>query len=263
MTLQALLALLSGGVVGIMLGATGAGGSILAVPLLVYIVGVPVQNAMAMSLIVVGMTASFGAWKESRHGKVRGLAAVVFSVTGLVGAWLGALGHHWASEETVLLLFGLLMIGVSVRTWKAGLTLAGNTHGHGCAQQFSLTCLAKALGIGFVVGLMTGFFGVGGGFLIMPALTWLLGFPAQIAIGTSLLIIAANAASGLAGHLTISRLDVGLTLWLMAGGVPGLIAGAKVRVVLGEQGLTRLFSAVSGAIGILLLIENSRHLLLP
>jgi uncharacterized membrane protein YfcA len=119
MDLQLVFALLSGGVVGVMLGATGAGGSMLAIPLLVYLVGVPVQEAIVISLMVVGYSALFGAWRKSRDHHVKGRAALVFSSTGLVGAWVGALGHTLINENTILLLFGLLMVGVSA--WSLGL----------------------------------------------------------------------------------------------------------------------------------------------
>ena len=118
MDLQLVLALLSGGVVGVMLGATGAGGSMLAIPLLVYLVGVPVQEAIVISLMVVGYSALFGAWRKSRDHHVKGRAALVFSSAGLLGAWVGALGHTLINENTILLLFGLLMVGVSA--WSLG-----------------------------------------------------------------------------------------------------------------------------------------------
>ena len=99
MLFQALLAILSGGMVGLLLGATGGGGSLIAIPLLVYVVGVPIQKATALSLVVVGYSALFGAWQAHRNGKVRGLAAVLFSGTGMFGAWLGAHGQHLVTGE--------------------------------------------------------------------------------------------------------------------------------------------------------------------
>ena len=94
MDLQYLLALISGGFVGLLLGATGGGGSLVAIPLLVYVVGVPVQKSTAMSLIVVGYSALFGAWKEHQRQRVHTKAALLFSLTGMIGAWIGAQGHQ-------------------------------------------------------------------------------------------------------------------------------------------------------------------------
>ena len=116
MLLESVLAIVSGGVIGLLLGATGGGGSLIAIPLLVYVVGVPVQNATAMSLVVVGYSALFGAWQENRQGKVRGLAAVLFSSTGIVGALIGAHGHELVRGEVVLLLFGFLLFGIGAWT---------------------------------------------------------------------------------------------------------------------------------------------------
>lgn len=112
-----LLALLSGGLVGLMLGSTGGGGALVAIPLLVYVVGVPVQHASAMSLIVVGYSALFGAWQESRHHRVHVPTALVFSMTGMLGAWIGAHGHQLVPETLVLFLFGNLLLCISAWTF--------------------------------------------------------------------------------------------------------------------------------------------------
>ena len=196
MLVESILAILSGSVVGLLLGATGGGGSLLAIPLLVYVVGVPIQKATALSLVVVGYSALFGAWRAHRHGMVRGLAAVLFSSTGMVGAWLGAHGQHLVSGEVVLLLFGLLLCGISLWILLKVRGQEPEKVEEGCAKEFSIGCALKAISIGFGVGLLTGFFGVGGGFLIVPALLFVMGFPMQMAIGTSLLIIALVSLGG-------------------------------------------------------------------
>jgi uncharacterized membrane protein YfcA len=145
--LQTFLAFCSGGVVGVMLGATGAGGSMLAIPLLVYLVGVPVQEATVISLMVVGYSALFGAWRKSRDQHVKGRAAIVFSSTGLVGAWVGAFGHSFFNEHTILLLFGLLMVGVSA--WSlARKHRAMPDQVEGCARQLAWGSLQGFLGLG-------------------------------------------------------------------------------------------------------------------
>ena len=153
-----LLALLSGGVIGLLLGATGGGGSLVAIPLLVYVVGVPVQNATAMSLIVVGYSSLFGAWKESRQQRVHGISALLFSLTGMIGAWVGAQGHQLVPDTLVLFLFGNLLLFISVWTFWKSYEGERNDIPSGCAKEFSGRCALKALIFGWGVGLLTGFF---------------------------------------------------------------------------------------------------------
>lgn len=256
MLFQYVLAILSGSVVGLLLGATGGGGSLIAIPLLVYVVGVPVQKATALSLIVVGYSALFGAWQANRHGKVRGLAAVLFSSTGMVGAWLGAQGHQLVSGEVVLLLFGGLLCGISIWTFLKDRIEKPKRVAEDCARQFSLTCGLKALGIGFGVGLLTGFFGVGGGFLIVPALLFVMGFPMQMAVGTSLLIISLISLGGLIGHLNLAYIDILLTSLIIGGSLIGILMGTRMGKTYEEHLMQRAFASLAGATGLFLVIDN-------
>jgi len=261
MDLQLVLGLLSGGVVGVMLGATGAGGSMLAIPLLVYLVGVPVQEATVTSLIVVGYSAFFGAWRKSRDHHVKGRAALVFSSTGLVGAWVGALGHTLINENTILLLFGLLMVGVSA--WSLSRKRRSSPdQTEGCARKFSLTCVSWALSIGFGVGILTGFFGIGGGFLIVPALIGVLGFPAPMAVGTSLMIIALTTVGGIIGHLEMAFIELGLTAIVVTGSLLGILAGPSLSQKVDHRRFTTAFGVMTGIIGTLMILENLSHLVL-
>jgi len=256
MLFQALLAILSGSMVGLLLGATGGGGSLIAIPLLVYVVGVPVQKATALSLVVVGYSALFGAWQAHRNGMVRGLAAVLFSGTGMIGAWLGAHGQHLVTGKVVLLLFGLLLIGISIWTILRG--RAGTPHNveEGCAKEFSLGCASKALGIGLGVGLLTGFFGVGGGFLIVPALLFVMGFPMKMAVGTSLLIIALISIGGIIGHIETAQIDFLLAALIIGGSLVGMIVGTRIGKTTDEQFIQKVFAFLAGGTGLFLLIDN-------
>ena len=231
MNLDWLLALLSGGLVGLLLGATGGGGSLVAIPLLVYVVGIPVQNASAMSLIVVGYSALFGAWQESRQKQVHVPAALVFSLTGVLGAWSGAQGHQLVSETVVLFLFGNLLLFMSLWTFWQPQSDKSQDAVTGCAKHFSWPCALKASAIGWGVGLLTGFFGIGGGFLIVPALMILLGFPIRLAMGTSFLIIALIAIGGIVGHLNLASLDFFLTGLVLLGSVLGLVFGSRITSI--------------------------------
>lgn len=255
MELQPVLALLSGGLVGLMLGATGAGGSILAIPLLVYLVGVPVQEAMVTSLMVVGYSALFGAWRKSRDHHVKGKAALVFSATGLVGAWIGALGHALINANTVLFLFGCLMVGVSA--WSLGRKNRSDpVPSEGCATQFSMKCLSRSLGMGFGIGILTGFFGIGGGFLIVPALIGVLGFPPAMAVGTSLLIIALTTVGGIIGHLEVAVIQWGITAIVITGSFIGILVGTSLSYKIDHRRFTMAFGVMTGIIGTLMILEN-------
>jgi uncharacterized membrane protein YfcA len=256
-----LLALLSGGLVGLLLGSTGGGGSLVAIPLLVYVVGIPVQMASAMSLIVVGYSALFGAWQESRHKRVHIPTALVFSLTGVIGAWLGAQGHQLVSEAVVLFLFGNLLLFVSVWTFWQPQKDQGNDVPTGCAKHFSWPCAFKASAIGWGVGLLTGFFGIGGGFLIVPALMILLGFPIRLAMGTSLLIIALISIGGIIGHLNLASLDIFLTGLVLLGSVLGLVFGSRVTRSISSHHLRRCVAILIGTIGLGLIIDNGWHLI--
>jgi uncharacterized membrane protein YfcA len=256
-----LFALLSGGLVGLLLGATGGGGSLVAIPLLVYVVGIPVQEASAMSLIVVGYSALFGAWQESRHKQVHIPTALVFSLTGVIGAWIGAQGHQLVSGTVVLFSFGNLLLFMSLWTFWQPHNTQGSDVATGCAKHFSWPCAFKASAIGWGVGLLTGFFGIGGGFLIVPALMFLLGFPIRLAMGTSFLVIALISIGGVVGHLDLASLDFFLTGLVLLGSVLGLVFGSRVTGSISSHHLRRCVAILIGAIGLGLIIDNGRHLI--
>src|SRR4026208_1419225 len=182
---QAGLAVLSGGLIGLALGATGGGGSLLAIPLLVYLLGMKVQPATVLSLMVGAASAVVGVYPRRESGEVRLNPGLIFTVTGAAGAWAGALGLRFVRGETVLLLFSILMIVVAWRMWRSSGQTDSRFTGESCAERFPRSCWVKVSLIGMVVGLLTGFFGVGGGFVIVPALTLVLGFPMKLGVGTS------------------------------------------------------------------------------
>ena len=125
MTASAWLAILSGIPIGLQLGATGTGGGILAVPMMVYIAGIPVQQAPAMSLVIVACSALFGSWDYGRAGLVKGKAALAFSWAGILGSWIGAYGNSLAQREMLLILFGIMLLGKLGPTMKLITVLFG------------------------------------------------------------------------------------------------------------------------------------------
>ncbi len=232
----------------------------MAIPLLVYVVGIPVQKATAMSLVVVGYSALFGAWQESRQNQVHGIAALVFSVTGMIGAWLGAQGHQLVPEGLVLFLFGNLLLFISVWTFWQDTDATGNDSPSGCAKSFSWRCALKAFSIGWGVGFLTGFFGIGGGFLIVPALMILLEFPLRLAMGTSFLIIALISLAGVIGHLNVVNLNLPLTGMVLVGSLLGLVFGSRLTRTVAPHHLKRGVAFLIGGIGLLLVVGNASHL---
>ncbi len=227
---QVAVAVLVGVPIGFQLGLTGTGGALLAVPLLVYVVGVTVQQAVAMSLIIVAASALVGVWTYAGSGHVNGKAAVAFGLTGMVGAWVGAYGHRWVEPDVLLILFGVLLLASRALTLIAARATAAGPPGHeeSCAVRFPTGCWGQAGGVGWVVGVLNGFFGVGGGFLIVTALVLALRFPSRLAAGTSLLTIALISSTGVIAHLQAISVSWTVTLGVMAGSGLGMILGARL-----------------------------------
>ncbi|MGB0910815.1 MAG: sulfite exporter TauE/SafE family protein [Nitrospirales bacterium] len=257
---QTILGILSGSVIGLLLGATGGGGSLIAIPLLVYVVGIPVQHATAMSLVVVGYSAVFGAWQQSRHGMVKVRIALVFSSTGAMGAWVGAQGHRLVADDVILFMFGFLLMAISGWILQLHLLNANQAIEVECAEHFSWNCAVKAMAIGFGVGLLTGFFGIGGGFVIVPSLMFVLGFPMGMAVGTSFLIIALTSIGGIVGHLDLNHIDIQLTGVVILGSLLGMIVGARVAKKMNERTLQKSFAILVGLTGLFLMIDNGIRL---
>lgn len=198
--------------VGLTLGLLGGGGSVLTVPLFVYVLGIEVRPAIASSLAVVGLVALFGAWRHSRAGHVDGRTALVFGGWAMVGALAGARAAAWITPQAQLALFAAVMFTAAIFMYR------GRPEGIEPHARRSIVVVGvTALGVGALTGLV----GVGGGFVIVPALVLLLGLEVKRAIGTSLLVIAMNAASGFVGYATEVavpwRLLVGFTLFAMLG----------------------------------------------
>lgn len=254
------MAIGSGAVIGLALGATGGGGSLLAIPLLVYVLGVKVQSAAAVSLVVVAVSALLGVYQRRESGEVKVKAALIFSVTGAVGAWGGAYGHRFVREETALLLFSLLVIVAAWQMWRQSSYRLERASAESCAEQFPRSCWIKVSLIGAVVGLLTGFFGVGGGFVIVPVLALVLGFPMRMAVSTSLLIIALVAVGGLVGHLQTGQMDWPLAGLLLLGSALGMTGGSWTIQRVSAPTLTKSFAVVAIGVAIIIFIHNGLKL---
>jgi len=235
-----------GGLIGFSLGALGAGGSILTVPILVYAMGVPVQGATGTSLAIVGLNAATGALDYLRRGRSLPRTGFAFGASGLLGAFAGVWLNHQVRGELILVLFSVLML------IAAASMLRRRAVGSPAAfvERYAAAGWLRLVLVGLGVGLLTGFFGIGGGFLVIPALVVVLGLPMQLAVGTSLLIIALNALWGLIGNLQLGTLDWTLTVLFALGGVAGVLAGGKLAGRLPDRALRVAFALIIVAVAV-------------
>ncbi len=250
--MHVIFAILLGTLIGLSLGAIGGGGSILTVPILVYIIGQDAHAATATSLAVVGTTALAGAIPHWRAGRVSLATALPFGAAGVAGAFAGAWANHLLPGWLILGLFGVLMLAVALLMFT-GKKVKSTTP---TAEVASWNRWARIIGAGLLVGVMTGFFGVGGGFLIVPALVLVLGLSMRTAVGTSLVVIAINSASGLVAHLRYGGLDLVTSGLFIVGGALGAIIGARVSHRLDEQRLQRAFAVFIALVGLWLMLSN-------
>lgn len=253
---QALRAVLAGVPIGLQLGATGTGGGILGVPLMVYIAGMSLQQAAAMSLMIVAASSLVGAWEYGRKGMVKPKAAAAFSWTGMIGSWGGAFGHHMIRQEILLVLFGLLLLLVRTVMARQRHLAAESGGDQACATLFPRTCWMKVGGIGLLVGTLNGLFGVGGGFMVVPALVLVLGFPARAAIGTSLMIIFLISIGGVVGHMQFGHLDWNLLGYVLLGSVTGMVLGVRADTWVSPAVMARVTASITISIAGILIVVN-------
>jgi uncharacterized protein len=243
------VALALSGAIGLSLGLVGGGGSIVTVPVLIYVAGLPVPQAVALSLAIVGATAGVGAVIQGLRGNLHWKAAGVFGVTGMAGALGGARLTPLVPPPVLLMLFAALLIAVGLKMVleKEELEVPERAE---C--RFSI-CAAAGTG----VGVLTGFLGVGGGFLIVPALLRFARLPMRQAVGTSLLIISINSAAGFAGHVAEAQGTLGMAAAFTAIAIVGMFAGMALARRLRTTGLKTAFGALSLAVAAYLILMNA------
>ena len=239
MTTGLLVALLLGLVTGALLGLLGGGGSILAVPALVYGLNQPLAMAVPTSLLVVGISSA--AAVLPRLKQVQWRLAAIYGVTGAAAAFAGTAVNRLLDPAIVLLGFAVVMVVAAVRMLRSSDDVGGS-----CALPSGgvnwRSCLPKAAASGVVVGFLTGLFGVGGGFLIIPALTLLLGLPMVTATATSLVIIALNSTAGFTAHLGNGAINVGVAAAFTGAAVLGSLAAGRLAPRLPGARLRRWFA---------------------
>lgn len=248
----ALLAL----VVGFVLGLLGGGGSVLTVPVLIYALHVPVKPAIATSLCVVGLVAFIGFLSHARQHTVATRVALVFGPFAVAAAYVSARIAKHVPSHVQLILFGIVGLAGSVMMFRG--TFRKSRADELPQYEFradSRTVVLLALQ-GTGVGLLTGLIGVGGGFLIVPALVLVAKLPMRLAIGTSLLVITMNALSGFAGYAGTVPIDWGLVGWFTAIAAIGSIIGTLVSKRVPHHHLRQVFGVLLIAVSLYVLYRR-------
>lgn len=243
-----LLGLVLGFGIGGSLGLLGGGGSILTVPALVYLVGQTPQVAVMTSLAIVGANSAMGAFFHRAQGTLNWRVALLFGGAGMATAYIAAGFSDRISPDVIMVAFATLMLVIGLL-----LIFRGAPRGRVELEDLSLV---KILASGAAVGLLTGILGVGGGFLIVPALVMLVGLPMQQAVGTSLVVIAMNSLAGFMGHLGDGALDVPSLVVFVVAGLAGTFAGARLAHRLPAARLRQAFAGFVILLAIFLLIDN-------
>ena len=246
---DALIAVPFGLAIGILLGLVGAGGSILAVPVLVYVLGEPVKQATTESLLIVGLTALVGTLAAARDRRVVWRVGLAFAAAGAVAAIAGTALNRLVQPTAILVGFGLLLLAGAYGMARPPRAPAASVDAH-------LRVRPRVTAAGAATGLLTGFFGVGGGFVIVPALTLGLAFPMTIAVGTSLLVIALTSGAALGAHLLSGGIDVALASGFAAAAIAGAVIGTRLHGRFPDLVLRRLFAALLVAVAVFVLAKS-------
>ena len=245
------LELLLGFAIGLSLGLLGGGGSILMVPALVYLLGQTPQAAVTTSLAVVGANSLMGANFHRTQGTLNWRVALVFGWVGMLTAFLASGFSKLISPTALLIAFALLMLIIgSFLLVRKDMQEAVSSE-----KPLWVTLLSGA-----VVGALTGVLGVGGGFLIVPALVVLVGLPMQVAVGTSLVIITMNSIAGLLGHIHDNSIQPLMILVFVASGLAGTFVGSRLAKYLPAKKLQSAFAWFVILLAIFLLADNFNKL---
>lgn len=257
---MAFLLLTMGILIGAVLGLTGAGGSVLAVPLLLLLLHLDPVAATGLALGVVAASSAYGAIQRIRHGEILWIPALLFGATGAVFAPPGRLLASHLSPDSLLAGFGVLSVIIAGRmAWQSIehpelATVVRASRGDGAPEpllcqlsetgrfDWRLRCMAGLAGGGVITGLLSGLFGVGGGFLIVPFLNQLNGVSMRHAVATSLVIIAAIAGSGFIAHISTYSVDWAQLVQLALGGIAGMALGSALARWLAGVHLQQLFA---------------------
>ena len=244
--------------IGLSLGILGGGGSILTIPVLHHVMGYTMRTAVPMSLVVVGITSGVGAIGHWRQGFVQLRTAVIFGIPAVIGAVLGAELGPRVRDDIRLTVFAIVMFGAAFTMFRGTrvrqLTLHPDQPASARSDNFHYPVAVTLIGAG--VGVLTGFVGVGGGFLYVPVLTVLAGLPVRQAIGTSLVLIVLSCAAGIArylGHPELRALDWSVVALFTGIALIGVLAGSRLVPYFSQQKLRRGFAIFLLVLGFVVL----------
>jgi uncharacterized protein len=250
---QSLLGLASGMLVGFSLGLVGGGGSILAVPLMVYVVGVPEPHvAIGTSAIAVAANAAINLSNHARGGTVVWSCALMFAAAGIMGAFGGSILGKMLDGQKLLALFALVMLVIALLMLKTRARIGATD------VKMSMSNLPAILGFGLATGSLSGFFGIGGGFLIVPALMLATGMSIMNAVSSSLVAVTAFGMTTALSYAWSGLVSWGLAALFVAGGIAGGLVGTRSARHLSERrgALNTVFAAVIIAVAIYMLARN-------
>ena len=267
--MRALLASPLGFLIGVSLGALGGGGSILAVPALVYAAGQDPKAATTTSLVLVSITAVIGIIPHWRSGHVRVRAGLLFGLAGIGGSLLGSRWNRAVDADVLLLAFAALMLVAAYGMWRrlpsrgaasgvprsAG-AAAAEAPATTAGASIDVATAVKVLVAGSVVGVLTGFFGVGGGFVIVPALVLALGFTMPDAVGTSLIVITVNSLVALASRLPGGSVEWSVIVPFAAASLVGVFVGSRLAATRDPSFLQRWFVALLVVVAIYTAVDS-------
>jgi uncharacterized membrane protein YfcA len=256
-TIQGILGLLCGVLVGFSLGLVGGGGSVLAVPLMVYVVGVPEPHiAIGSSAIAVATNAAINLSNHARGGTVIWPVAFAFAAAGIVGAFLGSLLGKMLDGEKLLALFALVMLVIAMLMVKSRARVGIPD------VRMSMANLPAIAGLGLATGSLSGFFGIGGGFLIVPALMLATGMPIMNAVSSSLVAVTAFGLTTAASYAWSGLISWRLAGLFIAGGIVGGLGGTRLARHLSERrgALNMVFSAVITVVALYMLTRSLLHI---
>ncbi len=268
------LAVLFGSVVGFALGLTGGGGGVFAVPLLVYGLAVAPREAVGISLASVGGTALFGAVPRLARGEVELRTGLVFAVAGMLGAPVGSYLSTLLAEQVLLVMFAIMMLAVAQRMWAktknpslpsgvCNTEMSASRDRNACQRdedgklRLTSKCARLLVMVGLITGVLAGMFGVGGGFVIVPALVIFSGMAIHQAVATSLFVIVLVSLSGITSHLANgNELSFQTTLQFMMGGFSGMWLGGNVAQRLNGPTLQKTFSIAVVLVAIFVIFKS-------
>lgn len=274
------MSILFGIITGISLGLTGGGGAVFAVPMLVYGLGIPTRQAVLISLVSVGATALLGFLQKWRRGEAELRTGLLFAAAGILGAPLGSWTAHQIPDSLLMLLFALLMTVIATVMWRKGSRSSGQAavcipldhavtaadyrkDGPRCQRDacgnliLTSRCARLLLLTGVTAGILSGMFGVGGGFIIVPALIVFSSMSMSRAVGTSLMVISLVSASGVISQLSAGQhLQWQTAALFVAGGLPGLTAGQTAARYLSASTLQKVFAVAILLVAMFVLAKN-------